>query len=204
MLAGHIHPTIPLPLLLESLVMGLGVTALLEWNRRYIPREEPPEPPLPADALDARSYREVRLDWTTLAGGLILCAMSLTWAVVDVLCWLEGEPWAMQSVLEALLACLGSAFVISLSVTTLNATSQMLSFRTGLIRIQLPSLDIECCTPGFCDGERKPRGVKRTTVCRRGDRCIDITMKNGRVYRFEALRPTHICQLMEPTKKADL
>lgn len=182
-----------LPLLALMMVLGLGTTALLEWNRKYIPREETPEPPLVSSAT-SENYREMSIDWWTLIGALFMLvfaiapiALSLCSRSEAIACLLIGIP--------------GAALIVSLSIHTIVITPTTLGFFLGPFRIRLTLKEMESCVVGRRDDEKKPRGIKRTTWCKRGERCIDVTMKNGRLYRLGALRPSHICELIQQAAK---
>lgn len=186
-------PPNQLPLLALMIVVGLGISAVLEWSRKYVPLEETPEPPLSGYAVHG-CYRETAIDWWTLIGALFLLAFALTPIVASLcprneatVCLLVGIP--------------GTGLLVSLSVRVLRVTTQTLIYWLGPFRIRLPLSEMKSCMPGRRDEEKKPRGMKRTTWRKRGERCVDITMKNGRVYRLGTLRPSHICELIQQALK---
>jgi hypothetical protein len=195
------RPAVPVSLLLALIVAGTGTTALLEWSRKYVPREEPPEPPLPADALGAPCYRELAIDWWMMPGLVVLCGIALVCLVAVIMSYAQGEHPGIGSLLRLAFIIVGAGLTVSMSRTALSVTPMAFTYWSGPVRIRLSVAEIETCVPGRRDDDERPRGVKRTSWCRRGQRCIEITMTNGRVYRLGALRPTHICQLVEQARK---
>ncbi len=91
--------------------------------------------------------------------------------------------------------------VASLGCNKLIVTPTAVTHWLGLFRIRLPVAEIESCVVGDPDAWGKARGVKMTSRRRRGERFVEITMKNGRVYRLGAIRPTHVRELIERARK---
>jgi len=184
------RPAIPVPLLLAFIVTGTGITALLEWSRKYVAREEPPEPPLPAEAANAPCYRERALDWWYLSSSLILLVFTLTVMALAIAARDTGLIAGMAA------AICGVVVVATLGCNVLIVTPTAVSHWFGLFRIRVPIADMESCVLGDPEPGRRPRGVKMTSRCKRGERRVEIRMTNGRVYRLGALRPSHICELI--------
>ncbi len=87
-----IPPVIPIPLLFVMLGVGVGITALLERSRKDVPREEAPEPPLPANALKEPRYREVVLDWWQLPSAVALLVFTLVLLALAIAAPVWGIP----------------------------------------------------------------------------------------------------------------
>ena len=196
-------PAIPVTLLFVMIVTGTGITALLEWSRKCVPQEEPPEPPLPADAANGQRYREATIDWPMLPSITILCGLLVVCVSASITSYAQGEHLTVGALVRIVVCVAGACLVASLSRTAMTVTPMALTYRSGPVRIRLSVADMQTCAPGLPDDDPKPRGVKRTTWCKRGERCIEVTMKNGRIYRFGALRPNHICQLIGKPVVAD-
>ena len=196
MMHRFIPPVISIPLLFVMLAVGTAVTATLEWTRRYIPREETPEPPLPADAASMPCYREVQTDWWYLSSSFILLLMTGAFFAVAVAAHLSSiEPGVGLILGMAALICV-DILVGSLGCNVLAVTPDSATHWSSVFRIRLPVAEMESCVGGDRNSWGKPRGVKMTSRRKRGERFVEITMTNGRVYRLGALRPTHICQLI--------
>lgn len=194
MMRKHPYPPM-LTVLLGSVALGVGLTALLEWTRKCVPRDQPPEPPLPTDAVNARPYREVQIDWSMLAGAILLCSCFLFGVGTAVASSMRAEPVFAHSVLQLATVLLAAAGVTGLAVTVITVTPDALVLWRGLIPIRLALAEIQFSVPGIREENPKPpHGT--TTWCKLGSRCIDITMKNGRIYRLGALRPSYICRLI--------
>ena len=178
------------------IVAGTGITALLEWSRKCVPQEELPEPSLPADAANGQVYREATIDWSMLPSIAILCGLLLVCVAASIMSYAQGEHLTVGALVRLVVYVAGACFVASLSRTALSVTPMAITYRSGPVRIRLSVADMETCVPGLRGDGPKPRSVKRTTWCKRGERCLDITMKSGRIYRLGALRPNHICQLV--------
>jgi hypothetical protein len=196
------HCSMPLPQLAVVMVIGLGFTAMMEWGRGYVPREEEPEPPLPPEALYAQTYREVQVDWWHLSASLLLIAFLAVAVAVGVVLWINGEVPSSAVLVCALVGFPAAALTGSLGRSELLVTPKAVTHRWGLFAVRLPLGDIETCGVGDVDAKwKRPRGVKMTSRRKRGGPFVEIAVKNGRVYRLGAIRPTHICHLIEKARK---
>lgn len=188
------HPSRPYEpfdflLLGATVLIGLGLALLLERTRHYIAREETSEPPLPADAAGASSYHEIQIDWWFLPITPILLAMVLGLCTQRELA--KGDMIMLLSS-----GVVATAVFLSLSIRTLSATLDLVTCKLGPIPWRFRTSDIVTCAPTHHETFAKQRDKKRKALGVTDGRCVEIAMKNGRIYRLGALRPNHICQLI--------
>lgn len=176
-----------LDLFAGGILLCTGTTAVLEWTRRSIPRDETPEPPppsVPAVADEGLRYRETYIDWWPVAASASLLA---TFAVLFVL-RLPIAFLATGLPLCALFVCFGFRTV---SITTLA-----LKVWFCLIPKRFPISQIESCKVAQHELFRRRRGKRSRAWAITDGRCVELTLKNGKVHRIGAIRPSYICDLL--------
>lgn len=190
------HPQTSIPRALDFglfsviIACGIGITVLLEWSRRYVERPEASEPALSEETTGASHYRELSIDWWLVLIAAIVLAESIWW-------YLHGGLLK-----DLMMFPVGVLVLASMSVRIVKVTSTTLTYQCG-IPFRIAIADILSCVPahhepfiGFHDRRPKP-------FCVTDGRCIEITTKDGRICRLGALRPSHICQLVEKATSAD-
>jgi|GEM_PF-5640775 len=190
------HPASSLPLTFDFRVLcavlagGVGLAALLEWSRRYVPRPETPEPALPIEAADSSDYRETSVDWPLVACWPILLAIWFSWYQQE------------QSVETVVMGALAVFVLVNVCIRRLTLTPTTLTYWPGvLLPYHLAIADILSCVPahhepGLDLRKTRPKGFLITD-----GRCMEITLKDGRICHFGALRPTHICAMIEQARE---
>jgi hypothetical protein len=118
------HPTSePAPLSLVPLgamiAGGAAVTALLEWSRRYSPRDEIPEPPLPQSG--AYAYGETQVDW---------CFLPLTPGILALTAGAcaDGQATAGEIAVLAAIGALAAAVFLSFTLRFLTVTAETVTY----------------------------------------------------------------------------
>lgn len=170
------------------ILTGVGTTAVLEYTRRYVPREEVQEasPPPPAPSrIDGKSgYREMEIDWWMVATGSAMLAtasaMSLCGGPVSNLAW----------------ALLAGAVFECVGMRTVSVGANALTLWFGFIPKRFRVTDIISCSVAHHETFRRRRDKRVRAWCVTDGRCVQLTMRNSTIYRIGAIRPSHICELL--------
>lgn len=176
------------------LLVAVGITAVLEWSRRYVPREEEPEPPLLAVSAPGE-YTEAATDWSTLPSALAMMGAGGIGVV-------SGISTHLDRVLTMSAGVLAGCLFVSLSRSTLTVTATAITHRWGFFATRVRVSDVDSCIVG--DRETQPKRSKDVKIVsrrKRGGRFVEIRTRDGRIYRLGAIRPTHVCALIEKAKK---
>ena len=173
--------------LLIGLVLGLGVTVLLEWTRRPIPPEMRHEPPAPAHS--GLPYRETEVGWWFLSGAAVLAVACLLSCLhrLDIVTLVLGL---------AVLPVIGWS-----ARRVVTVTDDALILSASIIRKRFPIREIESCAPALHQplSNARKQGLWALSVME--GRCVEIRMTDGKVYRVGALRPEHICTLIQSAQR---
>lgn len=170
------------------LIFGLGFTALMESTRRFVPKELFVEPP-PPTGIEAQGnsfrYVEKTIDW-----GLIASTVAMMLFIVTSMLFKREHILLMISLLAfgVLLFHLKQRIIV---------TPESVYCSFGMSKRQVAISEIECARPVHCQllerlGQKRVRAFGNTT-----GRCLELTMKNGKVHVFGMLRPAYACKLLE-------
>lgn len=170
---------------------GATVTAVLEWTRRFVPKDfaDEPDPPPSTEVCSDGGFRyvETGMEWEWMIFG----AGALTAGIADAAHgWLtDGSVWV-----------LAGALLCSMSRRKVEASSHCVAMWNGLYKRQIALSDAALCraVPDY-NGQR-PREISRRKwhqISWNTGRCLEITTKQGEIYRFGMLRPQYACSLIE-------
>jgi len=139
--------------IIAAVVTGLVVTAVLELTRRYVPKDEVPEPAPPTShplAEQVFRYEERHIDWSTVGpamGLAVLCFAPVAY----------GVPRYMIG-----FGIVALVLAVGLARRRFLLTDRMVSLSVGPFRQRVSVSDIQsCCSPRLEGDWKRPKNVQR-------------------------------------------
>lgn len=171
---------------------GTAVTAILEWTRRFVPRDVAPEPDPPDDeSVRTQSgicYLETGIEW----GWLVMGGGALVFGILSV--------FYCQTALISVCNIAAGIYLCSLSRRQVEINSRGILMRSGLIRRRIEPAEVASCRATWDENGQRPRSMSRREWHQfswNTGRCLEITTKQGHIYRFGMQRPKYVCGLIE-------
>lgn len=168
------------------IVAGIAITLVLEFTRPFVHHGEAEEP-RPAQKIGGSAiYRECVFDWASLCPSLVLLGLGM------------GEYMVDGFVLSLLLCFAVTIFFFSVSRRTVVVTKDSVRLSAGIVRKCIRFAEIASFRPAQYECLFKKKRDRRTkALCIMDGRCVEITATDGKTYFLGALRPRHICDLIE-------
>lgn len=185
----HVVPHPQWWLVPTAMAIGLGVTSVLEWTRPHAPNGEPePAPPgNPITSGGAFEYVEGSVDWSLTLGGPL---MAVIWAVC-----------AQTSVGGYIAAGVVAILCVLFGRGQVRLTDRMLRSSRGSMRQSVALSDVQSVQVVTHEMMQwRPKGVPRRQWHMMGSPypcALEITTKQGHIYRFGMQRPKYVCGLIE-------
>jgi hypothetical protein len=194
-LVGHVKkPEFTIAPTLFTVLLGIAVTAVMELTRQHVPKTESPEPapPSPISLRDAESvrYEELWKDWRTNGFTLAIAV-------------LYGVPMAfIKEWYPAAIVGAGTIVLfIWLTKGRLILTGRQLTSSLGPIRKSVAISDVSSArVVPWDESLSRPKDFPRGqwhALAATGHRLLEITTKQGHIYRFGMQRPKYVCGLIE-------
>ena len=124
------------------------------------------------------------MDWWIVA-----CAVTIAGSAALLLSL--GDP-----ISDLVAAFIGSAVFLSIGLRTVAVANQVLTVWFGLIPKRFHVPEIETCRVAHHETFTRRRDKRLRAWCVTDGRCVELTMKNGRIHRIGAIRPRYICDLL--------
>ncbi|MBP6963201.1 MAG: hypothetical protein KBC96_02225 [Armatimonadetes bacterium] len=172
-------------LLAAMLLIGIGLTAVLEWRRPFLPHEETPES-APPESDTPGIYVDKEVDWWWVGFALFLAVMC-TLAVVGQ----EGWGYAVVGIV-----CM--VIFASFLFRKVVISPEGVAFHCGPVRKRFPLDDIIECRPLRQELFTWKRLRKTRTFFVTTGRCLELKLRNGMTYRLGMVRPAYACSLIQP------
>jgi hypothetical protein len=150
------------------------------------------EPDPPDDesvrSLSGIRYIETGIEW----GWLVMGGGALVFGILSFFYY--------QTVLISVCDIAAGIYLCSLSRRQVEMSSQSIVMRNGLSRRLIELGDVVSCRATWDEHGQRPRGITRQQWHQfswNTGRCLEITTKQGHIYRFGMIRPTYMCSLIE-------
>ncbi|MDO8586412.1 MAG: hypothetical protein Q7T82_05175 [Armatimonadota bacterium] len=173
-------------------LLGIAVTAALEWTRRFVPREYAAEPDPPPPTMvytdDSFRYVETGLEWEWAILGAGVFALGI------------GATAYGGITLSGVLSAVAGVFFCSLSRRRLETSSHRVVMWNGLYRVQVALADAASCKATSDENGQRPSETSRKKWHQfswNTGRCLEIATKQGHIYRFGMIRPQYARSLIE-------
>jgi hypothetical protein len=190
-LAHVVHRDLEGTAVIVLVTVGLATTVVLEMTRPYVAKSQTPEPPPELDHTGSSkplNYVEHETDWWTVGPAIGLVALSAVPSFYGVGQYL------------ILFGLGGGAFLAWFGRRTLILTGETIRFSLGSIRRRIALSDVVSWQSTYHEAwSRCPSGIdrKKWHVFSASGPCLEITTKQGHIYRFGMIRPGYVCRVIE-------